>query len=473
MQLRSDALGALAVRGVEVPGYDRGALAARIVHVGVGGFHRAHLAVYCDDLAEQGGDWGICGIGLLETDRAMADVLARQDHLYSLTTRHHDTDHTRIIGSIVDYVFAADDPTPAVERIARSTTAIVSLTVTEAGYTDTPRNHRTFDVIAAGLARRRREGLGPITIMSCDNMVGNGEVTRRCVLDAARRLDPAVADWIATTCAFPNSMVDRITPATTDADRSALVDRFDLVDLWPVTSEPFRQWVIEDRFAAGRPDIEAVDAIVTDDVHRWELYKLRLLNAAHTVMAHLAALAGIVHVDEAVADPDFHRFLRGFLLEESAPTLEPIPGHPPARYVEDVLDRFANTGIRDQIARIGTDSTAKFKVFVLPILVDQLDRNGPIDHVAHALAAWARYLATVPVDQQAPDPSADTARALAHVALGQPTAFLDERLGFPRHTIQNPRFIAAFSGALRSIGEHGPIGAIRRVTSRPVRDADT
>lgn len=465
VRLGAASLSMLAGRGVGVPTYDRAALVPRIVHIGVGGFHRSHLAVYCDDLAKRGGDWGICGVGLLDGDRAMADVLERQDHLYAVTTRHDDTARTDIIGSIIDYVLATDDTTFASARIASTATAIVSLTVTEAGYVDTDRNRRTFDTIANGLAIRRDEGLDGVTIMSCDNMTGNGDAARRGVLDAATRRDRTLAEWTATACTFPNSMVDRITPATTGDDRRYLVDTYGLVDGWPVVAEPFRQWVIEDDFAAGRPAIDVVGAILTDDVRQWELYKLRLLNAGHTAMAHVAALAGIVHVDEALAVPELCDFLRSFLLDEAAPTLEPIPGHPPHDYVSDVLARFGNTGIRDQIDRLCTDSTAKVSTFLMPILVDQLVRSGAIDRIAHVLAAWAHFLATVPVADQASDPAADTVRPLARAAFADPTAFLHEDAGFPPHVARDARVASAFTHAHRSIARHGPCEALRLCVS--------
>lgn len=450
-------------RGLTAPAYDRTALVPRIVHIGVGGFHRAHLAAYCHELAERGSDWGICGVGLLDGDRAMAEVLRRQDHLYTLTTRHRDTIRTTIIGSIVDYVLAAADTTLGSERIARPEAAIVSLTVTEAGYTDNDRNHRTFDMIAAGLAQRRSDGVGGLTILSCDNITGNGDVARRCVLDAARRRDDSLAEWVATACSFPNSMVDRITPATTDHDRRFLIDSYGLIDEWPVAAESFRQWVLEDDFVAGRPDIGSVGAVLTDDVHAWELYKLRLLNAGHTAIAHLAALAGITHVDEALAVPELHQFLRGFLLDESAPTLTPIPDYPPHQYVAEVLDRFANTGIRDQIARICIDSTAKFANFVIPVLADQLARGGRIDHIAHTIAAWAHYLATIPVARQAADPEGDRVRPLAHDALDDPVRFIDERVGFPSQAVHDTRLVNAFAHAHGSIARHGALAAVRQL----------
>lgn len=460
MPLGTASLDVLAERGVPVPTYDRRGLVPRIVHIGVGAFHRSHLAMYCHELATAGSDWGICGIGLLPADRAMADALGAQDHLYSLTTRQDHVALTEIVGSLVDLVFAADQPAVAAERIGRDTTAVVSMTVTEAGYRDDAHNRRTFDVIAHGLALRAAHELGGLTVMSCDNMVGNGAAARRCVIDAAGRHDAALAAWVADTCTFPDSMVDRITPSTTEADRRSLVDEHGLIDRAPVVAEPFRQWVIEDAFAAGRPDIAAVGAIITDDVHSWELYKLRLLNAGHMAIAHLATLAGIVHVDEAVATPSLHRFLRRLLLTEAVPTLRPIAGHPPEGYVADVLGRFANTGIRDRLARLCTDGTAKAATFVIPVVVDRLRADGGIDHLAHVLAAWAHYLATVPAGAQAPDASAERVRALASAAMDEPAVFLDASTGFPELIAHDPRLIAAFTAAHRSISRLGPIGAI-------------
>ncbi len=463
IELDDDQVRALASRGVTVPDYDRSRLVPRIVHIGVGGFHRAHLAVYCDDLAQQGGDWGICGVGLLASDRAMADALAAQDCWYTVTTRHDDRSHTRVVGSIIDYVHAPDDPAAAVERIAAASTSIVSMTVTEAGYRDDDRNWRTFDVIAAGLAGRREHGRGGVTISSCDNMVANGEAARRCVLAACDRADPTLAGWVDETCTFPNSMVDRITPGTTDADRAHLVDAFGLVDRWPVVAEPFRQWVVEDDFAAGRPDLAAVDVVLTDDVTPWEHYKLRLLNAGHAAIAHLGALAGFEHVDMAVADPDLGAFLRSFLLDESAPTLTPIAGFPTDEYAATVIDRFSNSGIRDQVARLCVDGTAKVAVYLLPILRDRLRVGATTDHLAHVLAAWAHYLAAVPADEQAPDPAMPEVRPLALAALDEPARFLTEATGFGASETGDPGFVRAFTRAHRSIAEVGPLPALRRL----------
>lgn len=463
IELTGSALETLAERGLRVPTYDRRALRARIVHIGVGGFHRAHLAVYCDELASAGSDWGICGIGLLPHDRAMADALAAQDHLYSLTTKRSDQRESRVIGSIVEVVFAGDQPELAVARIAVEETAIVSMTVTEAGYDDTPRSRRTFDVIAGGLERRRDRGASGVTVLSCDNLPGNGDAARRCVLDACRRRSEELEAWAARHCAFPSSMVDRITPVTTDADRDHLVDAYGLVDRRPVVAEPFLQWVLEDGFAAGRPPFDTVGAIFTDDVHAWERYKLRLLNAGHSALAYLAALAGHTYVDEAMDDPGLRRFLERFLRDEALPTVAEIPGHPRSDYVDAVVERFANTGVRDQIARLCVDGTSKFPTFLMPTIVRNLELAGPVDDAALALAGWAHYLATVPDDQQAADALGDRSRPLARLAMdGEPAVFVDRRAGFPAELVESDRFIEAFSAAHRSIAADGAPTTLRR-----------
>jgi mannitol 2-dehydrogenase len=265
-------------------------------------------------------------------------------------------------------------------------------------------------------------------------------------------------------------MVDRITPATTDADRRYLLEAYALEDRWPVVCEPFRQWVVEDDFVAGRPDIATVGAIVTDDVAPWELYKLRLLNAGHAAIAHIASLAGIDRVDEALAVAEIGKFLEGFLREESAPTLAPIPGNPPELYIADVLERFANRGIRDDVARLCVDGTAKVGAFIMPILRDQLDAGGPVRRIAQVLAAWAHYLAVVPVDEQAADPAAERVRPLAGAAAKQPAAFLDERIGLPPELVDDPRLAQAFTSAYDAVSRLGSLGALRELQRREAHD---
>ncbi len=221
--LGPDRLTDVAARGVAVPMYDRGRLAPRVAHIGVGGFHRAHLAVYLDELAAAGGDWGIGGLGVLPADRAMAAALGPQDCLYTLIERGAGEPHAAVIGSLVDYRHTAGRPQESIDRLADPGVAIVSMTITEAGYALDGPGAPTFELLAAALDVRRRSG-APVTVLSCDNLPGNGAAARRATLAAAARVDAALATWIEEHCSFPNSMVDRITPVTADADRAWLLE---------------------------------------------------------------------------------------------------------------------------------------------------------------------------------------------------------------------------------------------------------
>ncbi len=465
LALRDETLPELAERGLRLD-YDRNKLVPKIAHIGVGGFHRAHLAVYLQQLARAGDTWAVRGIGLLPNDQAMADALGPQDHLYTLTIKATETKEAQLVGSIIDYVLAADDTAAAVDALADAEIKIVSMTVTEAGYTDEPINQRTFDVIAAGLARRHQNDAGPVTVMSCDNLPGNGDAARRCTLAAIDRLAPELHDWVEEACTFPNSMVDRITPQTSEADRAYLVDRYGIDDRWPVVAEPFCQWVLEDDFAAGRPDFASVGVLYTDDVHAWELYKLRMLNAGHSCIAYLSALADIELVDEALATPAVARYLETFLYDEAAPPLTEIPGHPAADYARAVIERFANAGVSDQIARLCADGTAKFPTFLMPTIEAQLAQGGPIAASALALAGWAHYLSDIPVAQQAPDALGHLSRPLADAARSTPEKFLENNPAFIDTVATDPRFIEAFVGAHQAITAGGPLAAIDQIVAR-------
>ena len=463
IELRQDHLAEVGRRGVPVPRYDRGRLVPRIVHVGVGGFHRAHLAVYTHELASAGGDWGIVGLGLLPQDAEMKAALSRQDHLYALIEKGNGEPSAEVIGSIVGFVHGPPGDEEAVaELIAAPTTAILSLTVTEAGYAEPSADgeRTTFDRLAAALAVRRERAAGPLTILSCDNLPGNGTAARSATLAAAARAGDGLEDWVQEHCSFPNSMVDRITPVTADADRAWLRERAGISDLWPVVAEPFRQWVVEDEFAGGRPAFEDVGALFTDRVHDWELYKLRLLNAGHSSMAYLSALAGITFVHEAMAVPAVSAFLESLLQREAVPTLVAIPGHPREDYVATVLERFANSGVRDQVARLCIDGSAKFPTFLIPTIAAQLERGGPIERAATALAGWARYLGVVDPANQAFDASGDAARRHAASALDDPVAFLEYDAVFPPALRTSERFRDAFAEAYRRIAEDGPVAAM-------------
>jgi mannitol 2-dehydrogenase len=432
--LSTSNLGAIRALGVPVPRYDRSALAPRILHVGVGGFHRAHMALYTDDVAVGGSDWGIHGVGLLDGDRRIADVLRAQEHLYTLIERDSAGSRPRIVGSIVDYTLAAGDARAFATRVADPELAVLSLTITEGGYALTGGNPTIEAIVSA----------------------------RDAIAKVAERRGPGLARYL-DSCTFPNSMVDRITPQTQDADRAWLRAAIGVDDGWPVVCEPFRQWVVEDRFAAGRPPWEDAGLLFTDRVHDWELYKLRMLNASHACLAYLMALAGVVYVDEAVANPVVRRYIQQFLTTEAIPTLAEIPGHPPADYAATVLERFANSGVRDQIARLAVDGTAKLPSFLIPTVEMQIERGGPVSCAALALAAWARYLATNPPAQRAPDSRGERAAELAARSLADPLAFLELDEVFTPRLRTSERFRAAFAGAAADLARLGPLRAIEQV----------
>lgn len=462
--------------GIGVPSYARDQLRRSIVHIGVGGFHRAHFATYIDDLCRLGeADWSIVGAGVLPGDWRIASILAEQDHLYTLIARGTDNASVNVIGSIVEFVHAADDPAELIERIADPDTQIVSLTVTEAGYpvdditgeflpaSPNADTGSAFGVIAAGLQRRLERNGSPITILSCDNVFGNGRVTRTATLGAAGRISDDLARWVSTVVAFPNSMVDRITPATHDTDRAWLAEKHGLVDGWPVVTEPFRQWVVEDRFAGDRLPLERLDVIVTDDVEPYEIMKLRLLNAGHSCLAYLSALLGIETVDEAMADPSIGRYVSRFLTDEARPVVTPVAGVDLDAYVDSLVERFSNPNIGDQIARLCVDGTAKFPKFLMPTVELQLEADGPVRLAALALAGWCEYLragsdpgSTITMSS---DPGLDTAVAHARASADEPSNFLDLDLVFDPD-LRTSRFAAAFDDAVSSIRRTGVRSAI-------------
>lgn len=459
--IRMSNLGAIRALGVPVPRYERDALVPRILHVGVGGFHRSHMAVYTDDVAADRGDWAIHGVGLLDGDRRMAQVLQAQDHLYTLIERGNDGSRLRVVGSIVGYTLAAGEQHAFATLVAHPDVAILSLTITEGGYTLAGGN-QTIEAIVQALETRRAAGAPPLTVLSCDNVPGNGDVAREAVATVAERRGAELGPFLER-CTFPNSVVDRITPQTQDSDRAWLRDERGVDDGWPVVCEPFRQWVIEDRFAAGRPPWDDVGVLFTDRVHNWELYKLRMLNASHSCIAYLMALAGVAYVDEAVAMPVVRRYLQQFLATEAIPTLPAIPGHPPAEYAAVVLTRFANSGTRDQIARLCIDGTAKFPSFLIPTVEGQIELGGPLSCAALALAGWARYVGTVPASMRASDSRGMRTAELAELSIAEPLAFLELDEVFTPPVRASERFRDAFATAAADLASLGPIGAIDSV----------
>lgn len=463
--LAQERLPDIAALGVPVPAYDRSGLVPRILHIGVGGFHRAHMALYTDEVAAAGSDWGICGVGLLDADRRMADVLHSQDCLYTLVERDSDASNPRVLGSIVDYAFVDGDDAAFASRVAAPEVAILSLTITEGGYSLATRNP-TIEKIVSALDSRRRAGELPLTILSCDNLPGNGDAARDAIVEVADSRSIDLRRYVETACTFPNSMVDRITPQTKEEDRAWLRNDIGIDDGWPVVCETFRQWVIEDRFAAGRPRWEKAGALFTDRVHDWELYKLRMLNASHSCLAYLAALADVTFVDEAVAMPDFRTYLERFLATEAIPTLTEIPGHPASEYADTVLTRLTNTGVRDQVARLCIDGTSKFPSFLIPTVEAQLAQGGRVMCAALALAAWSRYLARVPAAERAPDSRGERAGTLARESLADPLRFLELDEVFTAPLRESETFRTAFLAACRDLDEQEPLAAIESSLAR-------
>ena len=395
---------------VQGPRFDPAAVTPGIVHLGLGGFHRAHMARYVHNLMDARPDmlqWGIVGAGLMPGDRRMRDSLAPQDNLYTLVERSGAEEAVTVIGSLAGVVFAGEDSAALLDAIAQPGIRVVSLTVTENGYclnratkvldprhplvlrdlAQPERPSSAIGIVVEASRRRRDAGGQPFTALSCDNIQHNGDVLREAVLALARLRDPALADWIAANIAFPSTMVDRITPVTADADAAALAERHGIVDRWPVFSETFTQWVIEDRFAAGRPPLEEVGAQFVDDVAPYEFMKLRLLNASHLAVAGLGRLAGYVTIDEAMADPVVTRYMAALMDRETGPTLPDVPGIDLAAYKRTLIERFANTAIKDTVERVNTD--APLNILVDPIR-DRLRAGAPLDLLALALAAWLR-----------------------------------------------------------------------------------
>jgi mannitol 2-dehydrogenase len=446
---------------ISKPGYNRDEIGIGIVHFGVGGFHRAHQAMYVDRLMANGlaAEWGICGVGVLPGDRRMADVMAAQDGLYTLLVENPDgSREARVIGSIVDYRYAPDDPEAVIELLAASTTRIVSLTITEGGYNidNLGDSVNVFGLVAEALARRRDRGIASPTIVSCDNIEGNGEVARHAFTTYADRVHHGLGEWVGTHTRFPNSMVDRITPVTT-ADVIDAVAELGVDDQWPVAAEPFTSWVLEDDFADGRPPFEDVDVLLVDDVTPYELMKLRLLNASHQCLCYFAYLAGYRLVHDAAGDPLLAEFLRAYMDSEATPTLKPVPGIDLPDYKRTLIERFANPGVKDTITRLCFGSSDRIPKWVLPVIRENLKTGASVRMSAATVASWARYAEGVdeqgePIDVQ--DHLADTLVPLARSQRDNPTAFIENTEVFG-DLARQPRFVEAYLWALESLHRDG------------------
>ena len=395
---------------VQLPAFDPAGVTAGIVHLGLGGFHRAHMARYTHNLMDRGADalgWGIVGAGLLPSDRRMQESLGPQDNLYTLVERDATTETVTVIGALAGVIFAGESSAALLQAIDTSNIRIVSLTVTEHGYclnrstkqldpahpliikdlAQPDRPASAIGIVVEAYRRRMASGLPPFTALSCDNIQHNGTVLRDAVLALATLRDEKLAAWIAANGSFPSTMVDRITPVTAEADTAALAERYGIIDHWPVFAEAFTQWVIEDNFPAGRPAWEEVGAQFVADVAPYEFMKLRLLNASHLAVSGMGRLIGYVTIDESMADPLIARFMAALMDRETGPTLPEVPGIDLPRYKATLIERFANPAIKDTVERVNTD--APLNILVDPIR-DRLRSGGSVDLLALALAAWLR-----------------------------------------------------------------------------------
>ena len=464
--------------GVSGPKYKRSDLSAGMVHIGVGNFHRAHQAVYLDDLFNAGvdRDWAIVGAGVREADISMREKLAEQDWLTTVVEQEAHATSVRVTGAMVDFV-KPFDVAAALDLLVRPAIRIVSLTVTEGGYYISPATQQfdpahpdivhdarhadapktAFGLIVAGLRSRRHAGVAPFTVMSCDNIPGNGHVTENAVAGLAELVDPELAGWIRAHVAFPNSMVDRITPATTDRERAILRDRYDLEDNWPVFCEEFRQWVVEDKFPAGRPALEKVGVTFTSDVAPYELMKIRILNGGHAAIAYPAGLLDIHFAHEAMEDAQIAAYLAALTKREIIPVVPPPPKVDLEAYRTKVAERFANPKIGDTISRLCLDGSNRQPKFVLPTVRDRLKAGASVKGLALVSALWCRYCygetesrKTIPPN----DPNWERLQAAAKPARQQPTAFLAMRDIFGE-LADTPAYTEAFSRALSALWATG------------------
>jgi mannitol 2-dehydrogenase len=474
-----------------LPAYDRSALTPGIVHIGLGNFHRAHQAVYLDDLFALGHDhdWAILGAGVRPADGAMRDALRAQDCLSTVIELDPAGKTARRIGAMTDFLAVEPANRALIAAMTDPAIRIVSLTVTEGGYFVNPatgafdpaapeiaddarapdRPGTAFGAILAALRRRRMAGVAPFTVMSCDNLPGNGDVTRAAVAGLARLSDPAFADWIEGSVAFPNGMVDRITPATGPRER-ALAAGFGLADdPVPVTCEPFRQWVVEDRFPAGRPALEAVGVTFTDHVHAFERMKIRILNGGHAIIAYPGGLMGIEFVHQAMAHPLISAFLDRVEREEIIPHVPPPPGTDLGAYYGLIRERFSNPEVADTERRLCLDGSNRQPKFIIPSVRDGLATGAPIEGLALVSALWARYCAGTEEDGTPippNDPSWDRLTGLARAARGDPQAWLTGLSDVYGDVAQADRFAAAFARWHAMVWSEGTAAALAAYTGR-------
>lgn len=481
---------------VKVPSYPRGpAVKEGIVHIGVGGFHRAHLAVYVDQLMQNHGvrDYAICGVGLQPFDSNMRDALASQDNMYTVIERSAMGSFANVIGSINSFLFAPDDREAVVAKMAHPDTHIVSLTITESGYYYNENSHElqvehpdiqfdlnpanertprtTFGFLYAAMARRYHQGLKPFTVMSCDNMQKNGAITRHMLQTFAHLRNPDIAKWISQQGHFPNAMVDRITPQTAPNDKKTLAQDFGIEDAWPVVTEPFMQWVIEDHFSDGRPPFEKVGVQLVKNVHNveeFEMHKLRLLNGSHSAIGYPGRLAGYQYVHEVMENPTYRKFIWQMMQEEVKPLLPEIPGVNIDEYCQTLMERFSNPTIKDQLPRICLNASGKIPQFIMPSIAEQISSGGPLRRLCFVAASWFRYLHGVNDSDQPftiEDPMAEELQAKAHKGGNNPMEILHTRVLFGEDLRTDKRFLEEITRAMEDVSRDGVLLTLPKYVS--------
>jgi mannitol 2-dehydrogenase len=486
-------LAALGTRA-RIPAYDARDLRAGILHIGVGNFHRAHQAVYLDDLFDRGidHDWALIGAGVRADDDAMRRDLSDQDWLTTVVEQDVRRSDVRITAPMVDFVPAGNSDA-MLARLDDPAIRIVSLTITEGGYFMDPATQRfdathpdiradaialagienvlrsarpqtVFGLIVAALVRRRAAGIAPFTVLSCDNVQGNGEVTMNAVAGVASLVSPALARWVRECVAFPNCMVDRITPATTERERALLAESHGIVDARPVFCEAFRQWVVEDRFPAGRPALENVGVQFVTDVQPFERMKIRILNGGHAAIAYPAGLLDIHFVHEAMQDPLIDAFLSKLLDDEIIPSVPPVPSTDLQRYKAQVVERFGNPAIGDTIRRLCLDGSNRQPKFILPSVASRLAERRSIDGLALVGALWCRYCYGVTESGETiepNDPNWSRLTAVAIEARRDPRAWLGMTHIFG-DVGSHPVYAGAFCRALERVWQEGSRAVLAR-----------
>ena len=468
---------------VKKPNYDRSNLKPGIVHIGLGNFHRAHQAWYLHRLMQRGEalDWAIVGAGIMAFDKEQRQKLLPQDCLTTLVELDPDGQSVEVIGSIIDYVEITDGNSALIERMSQSDINIISLTVTEGGYFQDPNTgdldcthpniqfdavntqspKTVFGAIVEALRLRRLQGNGPVTLQSCDNLQGNGNILRKTVVSLAKISDPSLADWIDESCSFPNSMVDCIVPATGQTEID-LVTSLGIKDNAPVTHENFRQWVIEDDFCAGRPAWEKVGVTLSEDVHAFETMKICLLNAGHQILANAGELLELQTIDECMAHNEIFSLFDTVQRVEIAPHVDDVPGMTPERYVQLISKRFANSRIKDTVRRVAFDGGARHSGFVHPTIRKAIANGSKIEGLALVEALWARMCEGTRENGsliKPNDPSWALYQEIAERAKKTPCVWLDETHAYG-DIAQNEAFRAIFTQQLDRIWSHGVKSAI-------------